>query len=105
MTKETDSEKRREDFRRIIQKIAEGNAKEGLKEFYDLYGRLVYITAKSYGKTDEMADEVVNDVLFKIWFKADKIKGVDNLEGFILQFDELHNLRGAIMRPVFFVGG
>lgn len=83
MTKETDSEKRRENFRRIIQKIADGNAKEGIEEFYDLYGRLMYITAKSYGKTDEIADEVVNDVLFKIWYKADKIKGVDNPEGFI----------------------
>ena len=81
MNKRENQEQRQQDFVKIIKKIID-NAKIGLKEFYEKYGRLIQITAQSFCEKDT-ANEVVNDVLVKVWKNARKIKNIENPEGWI----------------------
>lgn len=81
MSERENQEKRQQDFAKIIKKIID-NAEIGLKEFYEKYGRLIQITAKTFCEKDT-AHEVMNDVLVKVWKNARKIKNIENPEGWI----------------------
>ena len=81
MSKRENQERRQQDFEKIIKKIID-NAEIGLKEFYEKYGRLIQITAQTFCEKDT-ANEVVNDVLIKVWKNARKIKNIENPEGWI----------------------
>ncbi len=69
-------------FSLIIEKIKE-NPHDGVKLLYDEYGRLIKLTAKSVCKSESDADEVVNDILVKIWSIAHEIRNVANPRGWI----------------------
>lgn len=81
MSKRENQERRQQDFEKIIKKIID-NAEIGLKEFYEKYGRLIQITAQTFCEKG-IANEVVNDVLIKVWKNASKIKNIENPEGWI----------------------
>ena len=81
MSERENQERRQQDFEKIIEKIID-NAEIGLKEFYEKYGRLIQITAKTFCEEDT-AHEVMNDVLVKVWKNARKIKNIENPEGWI----------------------
>ena len=81
MSKREHQDQRQQDFLKIIEKISD-NAEIGLKEFYGKYGRLIQITAQTFCEKDT-ANEVVNDVLVKVWKNARKIKNIENPEGWI----------------------
>ena len=55
----------------------------GLKEFYEKYGKLIKYTARLFCNTDFGADEVVNDVLIKIWKSSDRFGDIENPEGWL----------------------
>lgn len=73
----------KEKFNALIEQIGLGK-KRALKEFYDLYGKFIYFAAYSVCKSTLIADEVVNDVLLKIWqlSAASKIE-IENPEGWL----------------------
>ena len=69
-------------FNRLIGKIAIKN-KKALEALYDIYGKLIYVTAMTVTKSTFKADEIVDDVLVKIWKNADKLPKIKNPEGWL----------------------
>ena len=66
-------------FNRLIGKIAVKDEK-ALEALYDIYGKLIYVTAMTVTKSTFKADEIVDDVLVKIWKNADKLPKIKNPE-------------------------
>ena len=62
---------KKEPFDEVISEIKK-DPEYGLKTFYGHYGRFITLVAKSYCYTDDLVDEVVNDVLVKVWEYAYK---------------------------------
>ena len=69
-------------FNRLIGKIAVKDEK-ALEALYDIYGKLIYVTAMTVTKSTFKADEIVHDVLVKIWKNADKLPKIKNPEGWL----------------------
>lgn len=82
MIRKKGSSKNIKSFNLLIRKIGK-KQKEALKTFYDIYGQLIYITAQTTVKCSFKADEVVNDVLLKIWTLSPSLKKIDNPEGWL----------------------
>ena len=74
-----DADKR---FNCLMHDIGIGDSK-ALEKFYKIYGRLIYVSAFSITKSEFLANEVVDDVLWKIWTNAKSIKKVKNDKGFV----------------------
>ncbi len=72
----------REKFNKILRLII-SDAQKGLECFYNEYGKMIYLTAKSMGCSKEKANIVVNTVLIKIWQKAKQIKNIGNPRAWI----------------------
>lgn len=64
-------------FSKMLRKIAKQD-KGSLEEFYEEYGRFIYLSALSICKSLCLADEIVNDILVKIWNLSSQIKGIKN---------------------------
>ena len=56
---------------------------DGLKVFYKTYGKLIYTVATLFCKQKSDVDDVVNDVLLKVWKFSFKEEVVDNPEGWL----------------------
>ncbi len=69
-------------FNKLINEIAQGK-KEALEKFYLIYGKLIYSVAISVTKSTYLADEIVDDVLVKIWSNSPKIKNINNPNGWV----------------------
>lgn len=71
-----------QEIRLLIVKIAKGD-KEALKQFLSNYGGNITTAANRVLKDKALCEDVLNDVLLKIWENADKIKGYSNISGYI----------------------
>ncbi|MBR2498750.1 MAG: sigma-70 family RNA polymerase sigma factor [Clostridia bacterium] len=69
-------------FNKILRLIRK-DAQKGLECFYEEYGRMIYLTAKNTGCSDEKANVVVNTVLIKIWRKAKELSEISNPKAWI----------------------
>ncbi len=69
-------------FNKLLRRIKK-DPKNGLYEFYQIYGKLIFRTAANICASHDMANEVVNQVLIKIWKFVEKRLKVDNPNGFI----------------------
>lgn len=69
-------------FNKLIKRIARKEEK-ALEEFYRIYGRLIYATAFTILKCSVSADELVDDILVKIWKTADRLPKIGNPEGWL----------------------
>ena len=69
-------------FNKLIKRMARRD-ENALEEFYRIYGRLIYATAITVLKSYVSADEVVDDLLIKIWKTADKLTKISNPEGWL----------------------
>lgn len=67
--------KTRKQFNDLIQKIAQGD-KNALEELYRVYGRMIYSIALSVSKSHFLSDEIVDDVLTRIWLNAKELKDI-----------------------------
>lgn len=75
---------KRKNLNEIMQAIA-SSPDDGMKIFYDDYGKFIFAVAFSVTKKKHLADEAVNEILFRIWkFSSKKNKTVDCLNGRIL---------------------
>ena len=72
----------KEKFNKIIRLIKKDGQK-GLEYFYKEYGKLIYLTAKGCGCSEEKANVVVNSVLIKIWKKASQIADIENPKAWV----------------------
>lgn len=77
------------EFRNLISRIADKD-KKALEEFYGLYGRLIQSAALATAKDTFMADEVVNDILLKVWQQAPSIKGIKHPRSWIYTITANH---------------
>ncbi|MBQ8429529.1 MAG: sigma-70 family RNA polymerase sigma factor [Clostridia bacterium] len=72
----------KEEFFGLLQKI-NNNPHDGLQEFYEKYSKLITNTASIFFKNKFVINEVVNDVLIKIWKKSKKPCVIEKPEGWI----------------------
>lgn len=77
------------EFRNLISRIADKD-KKALEEFYGLYGRLIQSAALATAKDTFMSDEVVNDILLKVWQQAPSIKGIKRPRSWIYTITANH---------------
>ncbi|MDE7167732.1 MAG: sigma-70 family RNA polymerase sigma factor [Clostridia bacterium] len=80
--KEEDKNLHKIKFNSLIKEIAKGK-QAAFDAFYSAYGRYVYSVTVSVTKSSCLADEVVDDVLFKIWQNASKLKKIENPLGWL----------------------
>lgn len=66
---------------KLIKGIAK-RRKRSFEVFYNIYGRSIYLIAKSVCVTHENAEEVLNDVMVRVWNSAPALV-VDNLSGWL----------------------
>ncbi len=64
-------------FNKILKAIRK-NSHDGVKKFYENYGQIIKSTAIGFSKSNEIADEVVNEVLYKVWQFAYTKKKIKN---------------------------
>ena len=70
------------EFNNLIKKIADKD-KVALEDLYKEYGRLIYSSAFAIVKSNHLADEIVDDVLFKIWQLSPKMNFIKNARGWL----------------------
>ena len=68
-------------FNDTLKKVAE--EKNGIEEFYELYGGFIYETAKLICRDTYTAKSVLNQVLTKVWKLSKAVTEVKNPEGFL----------------------
>jgi RNA polymerase sigma-70 factor (ECF subfamily) len=71
-----------EDFYKLMKKI-HNNPEAGLRDFYEEYNKFLYGLAKLFHKSSLTADEIVQEVVIKIWKAADNPKLIENPKGWI----------------------
>lgn len=69
-------------FNVLIKKIAQKD-KNSLEVFYKIYGCTIYYTAKTVVQDSFKADEVVDDVLLKLWNLPPSTKKIKNPLGWL----------------------
>ena len=69
-------------FKQFIKKIVEGNEK-GFEGFYNTYVSFIFTVALSVCKAEDLANEIVDDVLIKIWNSAGTLKDIKNPDAWL----------------------
>ncbi len=82
MNQRESQEGNREKFYKLLQAI-QNNPQLGLNQFYDVYGKLIQTTALAICRSSDKANEVVDDVLIKIWKLSGKIGEISNPAGWL----------------------
>lgn len=86
-------------FNKILKQIGQGKER-ALKLLYDCYGKFIYFSALSACKSTTIADEVVNDVLLKIWqLAATKKIEVEHPEGWLYKIS-VNTAKNKLSREV-----
>ena len=67
---------RKKIFWKLIKKIRK-DPEVGLGLFYDTYGKLIFAAAQTICHSRDQSEEVVNDVLLKVWLNAAKFKKIE----------------------------
>ncbi len=67
-----------QNFLNIQSRIATGDGST-LAELYQLFYKRLYRFARLITRSDEIAEEVVDDVFVRLWTRRDKITEIDNL--------------------------
>lgn len=81
-TMKRDTKEDARSFNALLKRIA---AKErgALEEFYNLYGKFIFISVKTVTGTLHIVDEIVDDVLVKLWNGAGGMSAVANPLGWL----------------------
>ncbi len=69
-------------FDNIIFRMAQGD-RTALKEFYHEYANVISKTAYVFLKDFHLAEDVVNEILIKVWNYAHKMKSIKNPNGWV----------------------
>lgn len=67
---------------KLLTKISEGD-QIAFCTLFDYYRKYVYAFGRKLTRSDEMAEEIVQDIFLKVWLGRDKLKGVDNFGAYI----------------------
>ena len=71
-----------EQFNSLIKRFA-AKDEDAMEDFFKEYGKLIHEAASPIVKSF-LANEVVNDVLLRIWQVADRLKEIDKPLGWLL---------------------
>lgn len=71
-------------FNKLIKKISRKDEKS-FERLYELYGKLIYTTALTVSKSSFKAEEIVDDVLVKVWRTAKELPKIENPNGWLYQ--------------------
>ncbi len=84
MNERKDVEIRKKQFKKLLRGILR-NPQKGIEKFYDTYKKIIQATAKMLCRSPHKANEVVNDVLIKVWQYAEVVLTTDvkNPEGWV----------------------
>ncbi|MBR2646214.1 MAG: sigma-70 family RNA polymerase sigma factor [Clostridia bacterium] len=69
-------------FQKLLREIRK-NPDVGLEKFYNTYGKIIQLTARSMCRSFDQADAVINAVLVKIWRLSQEPIQVENPEGWV----------------------
>lgn len=69
-------------FEKLISRIA-NNKRNALDEFYQNFGKIIFGVAFSVCKCKSEADEVVNEVMIKVWNSANDLHGIEKPDAWI----------------------
>lgn len=69
-------------IRLLMAKIAAGD-KEALKEYISLFGGGIKAAAFRVLNDKALCDDVLSEVIYKVWEKAEKLKNLKNINGYI----------------------
>ncbi len=67
---------------KLIQNISLGD-QQAFRELFDRYHGKLFELARYYSKSDQIAEEVTNDVFVKIWNKRSKLTSIKQLESYL----------------------
>ena len=67
---------------KLLKKIASGD-QQAFRELFDLYHGKLFELARYYSKSDQVAEEVTNDVFIKIWKKRNKLSTIKQIESYL----------------------
>ena len=70
------------EFQKLVKKMASRDT-NALKSFYEVYGRMILVAAKSITRDSFLAEEVVDDILVKVWNSAHEIPFLENPRGWL----------------------
>ncbi len=87
-------------FKKLMREI-QRNPEEGLRKFYETYARIIQATAQSVCHSKDKINEVVDDVLVKIWKLAPTVGEIKNPEGWIYIIT-LNTAKDTIKEPYVF---
>ena len=82
MNERQSEEERKKQFKKLMKEIRR-DPEKGLCRFYEVYAKIIQTTAQVICRSTDKANEVVNDVLVKIWKLAKTIVNIENPEGWI----------------------
>jgi RNA polymerase sigma-70 factor (family 1) len=68
-----------QELEELITAIALHNSRESFKRLYQCYYRKLFCVAKSYVKSAEEAEEIVDDAFLNIWARRAELPGIRNL--------------------------
>lgn len=82
MNERQNEEERKKQFKKLMKGIRR-DPEKGLRRFYEVYAKIIQTTAQVICRSTDKANEVVNDVLVKIWKLAEKSEDIENPEGWV----------------------
>jgi RNA polymerase sigma factor (sigma-70 family) len=74
--------KNKRNFQKLMREIRE-HPDAGLEKFYNTYGKIVQVTARTICGSLSQADAVINTVLIKVWELSKENLAIDNPEGWV----------------------
>lgn len=89
--------------KKLLTKIAEGD-QTAFCTLFDYYRKYVYSFGRKLTRSEEMGEEIVQDVFLKVWLGRDKLKSVDNFGAYINTLVRNHSfnlLREAVQSQKF----
>jgi len=75
----------------LLARIATGDQR-AFTEIFDFYHRYVYIYGRKMTKSEDQANEIVQDVFLKIWLNREKLNEVKNFGAYLNRVVRNHSL-------------
>lgn len=69
----------------LIQKISENSDEKAFKELFDHYASRLVRFANSFLNNNELSEEVVSDVFFKIWIHRESLIQIENVKAYLFK--------------------
>lgn len=75
----------------VLAKIAEGD-QYAFTLLFKSYQQYIFVYGRKLTRSDEMAEEIVQDVFLKLWINREVLKSVDNIGAYLNTLTKNHSL-------------